>query len=81
MEYGSKMAVPLYVYKVICSKLCPRLSQAFVVQGFIQFFLVGVGKMMHVEPRLLGGVWGCAPPEKLHAPRLLLGFQKVEISY
>ena len=34
MEYGStpyigmvpkKMAVPLYVYKVICSKLCPRL--------------------------------------------------------
>ena len=35
MEYGStpytgmatkKMAAPLYVYKVICSKLCPRLS-------------------------------------------------------
>ena len=35
MEYGStpyigmapkKMAAPLYVYKVICSKLCPRFS-------------------------------------------------------
>ena len=35
MEYGStpyigmapkKMAAPLHVYKVICSKLCPRLS-------------------------------------------------------
>ena len=35
MEYGStpyigmapkKLAAPLYVYKVICSKLCPRIS-------------------------------------------------------
>ena len=40
MEYGStpyigmapkKMAAPLYVYKVICSKLCPRLSDKLFV--------------------------------------------------
>ena len=28
------------------------------VQGFIQYLSVGVGKMMHVEPRPLGGVGG-----------------------
>ena len=52
------------------------------VQGFIQNFLVAVGKMMRIEPRLLrGGVGVCSPRNFLCSEIASGAPRRLEISY
>ena len=41
--------------------------------GFIQDFLVGVGKMMHTEPHPSSGVWGYTTPRNYSCSEVAYG--------